>query len=448
MPINWKNKTFYHLYPLGFCNALDRREELNKSDKPLHAIEEWGNHLESLGIDVLFLGPVFYSSYHGYDTIDWYKIDPRLGTNDEFAQLCKVIRSKGIQIILDGVFHHVGKDFWAFQDLLEFGESSQYVDWFSGIQFDRREPTGEPFSYDCWEGHTSLVKLNLNNAQLREHIFGAVKFWIEYFDISGIRFDVAYALDTNFLNDIRKFAREIKDDFYFLHEVIHGDYRNFIGNENSESVTNYECFKGIYSAHNDRNLFEIAHSLERQFGANGIYQGLTLYNFLDNHDVNRIASLVNRQEWVHTAYILLFTMPGVPSVYYGSEWGIHGKRDQWSDRNLRPSREEILQLSLDRNVQNTISKLINIRKKYTALQSGDFHTIHLESDVFGFLRRDHSDKFLIIVNIDSKERTLSLELNDVSRLEDLLNEGESFHLVDQQVHLKLYPSWGRILKLL
>ncbi|WP_028974566.1 alpha-amylase family glycosyl hydrolase [Spirochaeta cellobiosiphila] len=446
MAINWNSKTFYHLYPLGFCSSLNRNAYSELEAKPLKKVESWLSHLENIGIEALYLGPVFHSTYHGYDTIDWYTIDPRLGSNEEFRELCQHIKAKGINIILDGVFNHVGKEFWAFKDLISNGKESQYVDWFAGIDFNKTGPDGEPFAYEGWEGHHSLVKLNLNNQDLRNHIFGAVKQWIELFDIDGIRFDVAYSLDRAFLKDLKSFIRVMREDFYFLYEVIHGDYGQYIDQSNYESVTNYECFKGIYSSHNDRNLFEIAHSLGRQFGSEGIYKGKTLYNFVDNHDVNRIASLVKKPQWIHTSYIILFTMPGVPSLYYGSEWGIPGKRTDTSDIALRPTKEEIEKQFRDEHILNTVKRLITIRKHHPALQIGTYKSIHIESTVLAFTRVTKEERILVLINIDDNVKTINLPVKGSNYFIDLLNTGDSFHSDGYNVSVTLYPTWGRILK--
>ncbi|MFY0574859.1 alpha-amylase family glycosyl hydrolase [Cystobacter fuscus] len=275
-------------------------------------------------MNALYLGPVFESSSHGYDTADYSKVDRRLGTNADLSRLVAAMRAAGIRVILDGVFHHVGRDFWAFRDVQVHGERSRYRDWFSGLQFGKRSPYGDAFSYDGWSGHYNLVKLNLQNAEVRAHLFGVVEQWISEFGIEGLRLDVAEVMDVSFLRDLAAFCRRLRPDFWLLGEAIHGDYRRLGNPETLDSVTNYECYKGLYSSLNDRNYFEIAYSLQRQFGENGIYRDLLLYNFVDNHDVNRIASTLKDPAHLLPLHLMLFTIPGVPSIYYGSEWGQEG----------------------------------------------------------------------------------------------------------------------------
>ncbi|HEX7568085.1 MAG TPA: alpha-amylase family glycosyl hydrolase, partial [Anaerolineaceae bacterium] len=334
---NWIEKAiFYAIYPLGFCGAPPGNDFSAPPQARLEQVHTWLDHIQTLGANALYLGPVFESSAHGYDTADYYWVDRRLGSNETLAQLSASLHQRGMRLVLDGVFNHVGRHFWAFRDLLEHGESSPYRDWFCNLRFDRRSPYNDPFSYEGWNGHYELVKLNLGNPQVRDHLFGAVETWVCQFDIDGLRLDAADCLDLNFLKELSAFCRSLKPDFWLMGEVIHGDYRRWANPETLDSVTNYECYKGLYSSHVDRNYFEIAYALNRQSGPGGIYRDLLLYNFADNHDVDRVASSLANPAHLYTLYILLFSMPGVPSIYYGSEWGIEGKKSNGSDLPLRP----------------------------------------------------------------------------------------------------------------
>ena len=280
---------FYHVYPLGFCGAPERNDFSSPPSPRLERLGGWLDHLSKLGVNALYLGPLFESTSHGYDTADYRRVDRRLGDNATLSALSAELHRRGIRLVLDGVFHHVGRDFWAFRDLQAQGQASPYRDWFCGVDFRARSPLGDPFLYDNWEGHAELVKLNAGNPEVRAHLLEAVEGWIREFDLDGLRLDVAYLLDEGFLRELAERCRALNPDFWLLGEVIHGDYRRWLAPGLLDSVTNYECYKGLYSSHNDRNYFEIAYSLNRQFGERGLYRDLPLYNFADNHDVDRVA---------------------------------------------------------------------------------------------------------------------------------------------------------------
>lgn len=276
---------FYQIFTLGLCGVLEIGKEYSSKNR-FSKIEELIPHLKEMNINAIYFGPVFESSSHGYDTIDYYKIDKRLGTNKDFSDLCKKLHENGIRIILDGVFNHVGREFSAFKDVKKNGAASKYAGWFDGIDFNGRSPMGDNFNYRSWNGFYELVKLNLKNKEVVDHLLGAVGAWIDEFDIDGLRLDAADCIDFDFFKALKNFTENKKKDFWLMGEIIHGDYNRWANDDLLDSVTNYECYKGIYSSHNDKNYFEIAYSLNRQFGQYGIYKNLCLYNFVDNHDVN------------------------------------------------------------------------------------------------------------------------------------------------------------------
>ncbi|MEZ4517460.1 MAG: alpha-amylase family glycosyl hydrolase [Chloroflexota bacterium] len=332
-----KSAIFYHIYPLGLCDAPPRNDFHQDPVPRLNVLHDWLDHIQALGTNAIYLGPVFESTTHGYDTADYFRVDRRLGTNEALKALIRAMKQRGMRVVLDGVFNHVGRDFWAFRDVRQHGRQSRYSNWFAELSFDGTSPYGDPFSYEGWAGHYDLVKLNLNNEAVRQHLFEAVSFWIDQFDIDGLRLDAADHIQPDFFRALRTHCRCHKPDFWLMGEVVHGDYRQWANENMLDSTTNYEVYKGLYSSHVDHNYFEIAYSLNRQFGPDGLYRGLYLYNFADNHDVNRVAGNLTNPAHLYPLYGLLFTMPGIPSVYYGSEWGIAGKRTATSDRMLRPA---------------------------------------------------------------------------------------------------------------
>ena len=445
----WHNEmTIYHLYPLGTCGAPRNRDPHSPPENRITALKDWLPHISGLGANTLYLGPVFESVSHGYDTVDYFTIDRRLGTNKDFKDFCEAARGSGFRIILDGVFNHVGRDFPLFRELLEKGADSGRQDWFHGVDFSGSNSYGDPFRYEGWNGHDCLVKLNLENPEVRNHLFDAIRFWIHEFGIDGLRLDAADCLPLWFLKELSEVCKQEREDFWLMGEVIHGDYSNWLNQGGLDSVTNYECYKGLFSSHNDRNYFEIAWSLNRQFGDGGIYQNRTLYSFADNHDVTRISSALSEAIHIHPLHILLFSMPGIPSIYYGSEWGCRGVKDNGEDWHLRPALTPETEFTgKDRDIEKTIRTMIGIRNTSEALKTGTYRQLMVSPDgeQFAFLREQGEDKIAVIVNASEKECAISLkDILPDSRLNDLLNPGENFSS-DEEINI--YPAWGRILKL-
>ncbi|MDU4800430.1 MAG: alpha-amylase family glycosyl hydrolase [Clostridium butyricum] len=406
-----EDRVFYNIFTLGFCDVLEPSRIYEEKNR-LIKIEEWIPHLKKMSINAIYFGPVFESSYHGYDTRDYLNIDKRLGTNEDFKDLCKKLHENDIKIVLDGVFNHVGREFWAFKDIQKNGRNSKYCSWFSGLNFDSRSPMGDEFNYESWNGCYDLVKLNLWNGEVVEYLLHAVEFWIDEFDIDGLRLDAADKIIFDFFKELKIFTEKKKDNFWLMGEIIHGDYNRWANKESLDSVTNYECYKGIYSSHNDKNYFEIAYSLNRMFGNGGIYKDLCLYNFVDNHDVNRLASTLKAQEYLYNVYTILYTMPGVPSIYYGSEYGIKAVKGDKTDLPLRPSVDEIENYE-DKNNElfDHIEKLGRIRAASEALKNGNYEQVIIKNEQYVFSRTSKNDKIYIVLNLSDKESYLDFNIS-------------------------------------
>ena len=396
-----KDAIFYHIYPLGFCGVINNKEKstknlgLNKIDK------NWINHFNDLGINSIYFGPLFQSTYHGYDTIDYLKIDNRLGTNDDFKKLVFKLHENNISVILDGVFNHVGRDFWAFKDVRNKKSNSIYSSWFN-INFNGNSHYNDGFYYEGWEGHYELVKLNLDHPDVQRYLLDSVDFWIDYFDIDGIRLDVAYSLPRWFMAMLKDHCRQKKEDFFLLGEVL-GDNAGYMFSEaHLDSITDYPGFKGLWSSFNSLNMFEMAHTIKRNYKE--MYQGQILWSFVDNHDVARIASQLTDLEKLPLIYGMLFSLPGIPCIYYGSEWGQTGKKEQGSDASLRPEYEK----PLPNDLTDYIKKLVEIRNKYKALQLGEYNERILTNKQFVFERVFENQKIIIALNLDENEYTISL----------------------------------------
>lgn len=400
----WLNDSvFYQIYPIGFCGA-----PLNNDGVLLpriHKVTEWVEHIKSLGVNAVLFNPVFESDAHGYDTRDYRNIDQRLGSNEDFKEVCNTLHKNGIRVVLDGVFNHVGRGFWAFQDVIEKRENSQYKDWFY-IDFTQNNSYQDGLSYEGWEGHYDLVKLNLNNAAVVEHLFGCIKQWVDEFEIDGLRLDVAYCLDQGFLKKLRVYCDSLKDDFPLIGEILFGDYKQIVNDEMLQSCTNYECYKGIYSSCNDLNLFEISYSLNRQFGeeGHGIYDGLTMMSFVDNHDVSRVASILKEKKHLPIVYGIIYTMPGFPCIYYGSEWGACGDKSE-GDAALRPAFEKPEWNELT----DWIQKLAEVRKCSRALREGTYRNITITNKQLVYERSYEKETVLVAMNLEESAYEIDLK---------------------------------------
>ena len=394
--------TIYQIYPLGLCGAPLQNDGSDQTgEHRILRVLDWVEHIKKLGATCVLFNPLFDSDAHGYDTRDYNRVDPRLGTKEDFQAVCKALHEAGIRVMLDGVFNHVGRGFWAFRDVQEKKWDSAYKDWFH-ISFDGNTGYNDGFWYEGWEGHYELVKLNLYNPAVKEYLKEAITGWVKEFDIDGLRLDVAYCLDLNFLKELHGHCKWLKNDFWLMGETLHGDYNRWMNPEMLDSVTNYECYKGLFSSFNDLNMFEIAHSLNRQFGKEQwcLYTGKLLYSFVDNHDVSRIATMLNNKRQLPVIYPLLFTMPGIPGVYYGSEYGIEGDKHNGDDALRVEYNEEKFRAEGIADLTAEITALCNLRTSSKALAHGDYTPLQLLNRQFSFRRDCDGETVVTLLNID------------------------------------------------
>ncbi|MBR6222620.1 MAG: cyclomaltodextrinase [Lachnospiraceae bacterium] len=412
------DSVFYQIYPLGFCGAPFENDGVPASR--ILKVIDWIPHIKKLGANAIYFSPVFESDTHGYNTRDYTKIDTRLGTNADFKKVVDALHAEGIKVVLDGVFNHVGRGFFAFQDVLQHRWESRYKDWFH-ISFDGNSNYNDGLWYEGWEGNYDLVKLNLRNEEVINHIFDAVRGWVNEFDIDGLRLDVAYCLDRDFLKRLRGLANEIKPEFVLIGELLHGDYNQWVNDEMCHSATNYECYKGLYSSFNSMNLFEIVHSLLRQFGPENwtLYRGKHLLSFVDNHDVSRIASVLSNERHLPLIYAMAFGMPGIPCVYYGSEWGTKANKSE-GDPALRASFEKPEWNELT----DFISKLAEAKKSSKALCHGDFKSLVLTNHQCIFERAFEDERVMVAINASDQPYTAHFNAN----------AGEAYDLITGERH--------------
>lgn len=401
---------FYHIYPIGMTGA-PRTNTFEAGEHRLNKLLDWLPHIKAIGCDAIYIGPLFESVAHGYETADYKKLDSRLGDNNDLINFVKACHEIGIKVIVDGVFNHVGREFFAFKDLKEHRENSAYRDWFKNIHFDWNNDYNDGLYYDSWDGHGTLVNLNHQNPAVREYFLDVARFWISEFDIDGIRLDAADVLDFTFMRELRSVTDSCKQDFWLLGEVIHGDYTRWVNNEMLHSVTNYWLHKALYSGHNDHNYFEIAHTVKRCTDM-GMHIANAFYNFVDNHDVARIITMLNNKAHFFPVHVLLYTLPGKPSIYYGSEFAIEGEKKPYADEILRPELKiEDYKDAVTTN-ENTkrIAALGNMRLNNQWVGEAGYRELLLTNRQYAFLREYGDKRLVAIVNNDDNNADINLNI--------------------------------------
>ena len=386
--------TIYQIYPLGFCGAP--RQNDGVLTHRLLKVKDYIAHLKKLGVGAVLFNPLFSSEAHGYDQRDLRVVDERLGTNSDLKEVVDALHDAGIRVLLDAVFNHVGRGFFAFQDVKKWREGSKYRWWFN-IDFGGNSPYGDGFWYEGWEGVYDLVKLNLGNPEVRAYLLDSVRFWIREFGIDGLRLDVAYLLDHGFIRELRVVTNAEKPEFFLFGEALFGDYNPLMADGMLDSVTNYECYKGMYSSINSMNFFEISYSYNRQFGSEPwcLYRGRHLLSFIDNHDVSRITDRLTSGENLRSAWGMLFAMPGIPCIYYGSEWGIRGRKED-GDWALRPAigNPEWNELT------DFVERLVSIRKSERALSYGGYRNVQITNRQMLFARELDGETVYACFNLE------------------------------------------------
>lgn len=401
---------FYHIYPLGLTGA-PKENAYGEPEHRLNTLLPWIDHIKSIGCNAIYIGPLFESVGHGYETTNYKKLDSRLGDNQDLKNFVAECHKKEIKVIFDGVFNHTGRDFFAFKDIKEKRENSPYRDWYCNVNFYGNNEYNDGFCYDNWGGYNLLVKLNQRNPAVKDYICDVIRFWVSEFDVDGIRLDAADVLDFDFMKALRHVANEVKPDFWLMGEVIHGDYSRWVNQGTLHSVTNYQLHKALYSGHNDHNFFEIAHTVKRLYDMGSSNpNGFKLYNFVDNHDVERIYTKLNNKAHFTPVHILLYTLPGIPSLYYGSEFGIEGRKEKFSDASLRPALnlEDYKNALTDNSFTALIAALGRTRQQSKALSYGDYKELKLMNRQYAFSRNFEGESVVVTVNNDDSDFTMTL----------------------------------------
>ena len=408
---------FYQIYTLGFCGSPFEND--GDLQHRILKVLDYIPHLKRLGVKCVLFNPLFESDTHGYNTRDYRRLDVRLGTNEDFKRVCDALHAEGIKIVLDGVFNHCGRGFFGFKDVCEKKWESEYKDWFY-INFDGNDAYNDGLWYEGWEGNYDLVKFNLANWHVADYLIDSVRMWVNEFGIDGLRLDVAYCINPDFLKRLRWETSQMKEDFFLMGEMIHGDYNRLVNDEMCHSATNYECYKGMHSAFNSMNLFEIVHSLMRQFGPEPwtLYKGKHLLSFVDNHDVSRIATVLNNPAHLKLIYGMMMGMPGIPTIYYGSEWGIKGNKSD-GDPALRPA----IDAPEWNELTDAIASMVSARQNSKALNYGDFKSLVLTNRQCVYERNCDGSRVMVAINADENPYTAHFDAR-TGRARDLITGAE------------------------
>ncbi len=380
----------WHVYPLGFTGAERTAAPHGPVRHRLRRLEAWLDYAIELGCNGLLLGPIFASETHGYDTVDHFRIDPRLGDEDDFDALVTAADQRGLRLILDGVFNHVGCGFPAFQAALHGGPGTPAARWF------KRSPDG---GFAVFEGHGHLVEFDHDEPAVLGYVIEVMSHWLGR-GAGGWRLDAAYAVPPGFWAKALPAVRESFPSAWFLGEMIHGDYAAYAEESGLDSITQYELWKAIWSSLNDRNFFELDHGLGRH---NMFLDGVLPQTFAGNHDVTRLATALNDKRHFGHALAVLFCVAGVPSVYYGDEQGFQGLKEhrEGGDDEIRPSfPDSPADLLPDGwRFYRLHQRLIGFRRRHPWLVRARTVTEHLVSHAIALRVTGESGQILLLLNV-------------------------------------------------
>ncbi|MGJ7439424.1 alpha-amylase family glycosyl hydrolase [Aquipuribacter sp. MA13-6] len=396
-----RHALFWHVYPLGFTGAEAELADL--VDGPRHRLphlQAWLDHVVALGASGVQLGPVFASETHGYDTVDHLRVDPRLGDDADLDAFLAAARERGVRVLLDGVFNHVGRGHPAFRSVLEHGPSAPTASWFrlrwpDGVEAWR--PGVEP-DHDDFEGHHHLVALNHDEPAVVDLVVDVMTHWLDR-GVAGWRLDAAYAVPTSFWAQVSGRVREHHPDAYLVGEVIHGDYAAVVRDGGLDAVTQYELWKAVWSSLNDHNFHELAHALGRH---DEFLQAFTPFTFVGNHDVTRIASRLTDPAHLAHAVVVLATVGGTPAVYAGDEHGFTGVKEDrvGGDDAVRPrfpgTPEELSPVGLP--VFHHHQELLGLRRRHAWLHAARTEVLDVADEHLGYVSTDGEQRLLVALS--------------------------------------------------
>jgi cyclomaltodextrinase / maltogenic alpha-amylase / neopullulanase len=470
-----KDAVFYHIFP-------DRFAKSSKLLKPSN-LESWGSkptrrgfkggdllgvlekldYLQDLGINAIFLNPVFKSAAnHRYHTYDYFSVDPLLGGNESLRSLLDEAHGRGIRIILDGVFNHASRGFYKFHHILENGPSSPYIDWFIIKKFpvDAYNEHQEP-NYAAWWGLHALPKFNVKNPVVRDFLCSVARYWIG-FGIDGWRLDVPEEIDyPSFWQEFRRTVKSLNPDAYLVGEIWH-EAHGWLEGDRLDAVMNYLLNRACVGFFIDREVDEglvrgmgyapvphldserFAETIDRLLNLYGHEVNLSLLNLLSSHDTARFLTLARGDDSaLRLAVLFLMTFPGVPCVYYGDEIGMEGGRDPDCRRSFPWDKDR-----WNDNLLDFFKHCISLRNKYPSLRRGDFKKLYAKEDVYAFARQFEDETLIVVLNVAKEIRVPNIQVDDFLPEGSLLrkiwdNSTISFH--DGFMHgLTLSPRSGSV----
>jgi cyclomaltodextrinase / maltogenic alpha-amylase / neopullulanase len=398
MPKWVEHSVWWQIYPLGFVGAERAAAEGSGIVHRLGHVIQWLDYAVDLGASGLLLGPVFSSSTHGYDTIDHFRIDKRLGDEDDFDVLIEAAHGRGLRVVLDGVFNHVGREFPAFQQVIADGPRAADAAWFRLSWPAGHSPGTEP-EYATFEGHHRLVALNHDEPAVAHYVTRVMKHWLGR-GADGWRLDAAYAVPRRFWADVLARVRVEYPEAYFFGEVIHGDYAGFVRESGVDAVTQYELWKAIWSSLNDRNFFELAWALRRH---NSLLETFVPQTFVGNHDVTRIASQLADDRHLPHALVVLLMCGGTPSIYAGDEQGFRGIKEHriGGDDAIRPAFPATPAdlAPFGWRIYRLHQTLIGLRRRHSWLHRARSRVVELANTHFLFESFDDVNSLVIALNL-------------------------------------------------
>jgi cyclomaltodextrinase / maltogenic alpha-amylase / neopullulanase len=391
---------WWQVYPLGFVGAHPADPAPKPDEHRLGRVTEWLEHAVELGASGIALGPLFASLTHGYDTTDHLRIDPRLGDNADFDRLVSEAHRRGLRVLLDGVFNHVGTDFARYLEAREGGPDHPSSQWF------RRH--GKQSRFETFEGHDGLVALNHDNPDVVDYVVEVMSHWLAR-GADGWRLDAAYAVPDRFWEQVLPRVREAFGDAWFVGEVIHGDYSAIVSAATFDSVTQYELWKATWSSLNDGNFHELDWALRRHDDFLDTFVPMT---FVGNHDVSRIASQLDDSRHVEHALVLLLTIAGVPSIYAGDEWAYRGVKEErfGGDDAVRPefaARPSTAE-NLGQDVFRLHQHLIGLRRRHPWLHAARTAALHLTNRHYVYRTYSGDHSLVVALNVDDTPLRVSL----------------------------------------
>ncbi|MEO5779851.1 alpha-amylase family glycosyl hydrolase [Arthrobacter oryzae] len=400
---------WWQVYPLGFTGA---EAAAGSAPQPvvhrLDRLEAWLDYAVELGASGLALGPVFASETHGYDTTDYYRIDPRLGDDGDFDELVAQAHARGLKVLLDGVFNHAGRSFEPFQQVLAEGPESPTASWFRLDWPDTEWVPGSEPGYEDFEGHHHLVALNHDEPQVAAFVTDVMKHWLGR-GADGWRLDAAYAVPPSFWKPVLAEVRSEYPEAYFVGEYIHGDYAHEVQESTLDSVTQYELWKAVWSSLNDANFYELAAALDRH---NGFLESFTPLTFVGNHDVTRLASRLENPDQLPLALTVLLTVGGTPSIYYGDEQAFRGIKEDRAggDDAVRPAfpeaPSELAQLGWP--IYHLHQELISLRRRHPWLHTARTEVLAISNEHLVYETRGDGGALTVALNLSGATAELSV----------------------------------------